>query len=369
MTTQPKSSMPCAPIWTAFEPPSRPLLHSTLAALLIVAIAGSAEARQWYNLNIIVRNAVTNAPIPGALVEIDQDFGNGSYRYTDGGGFSNFGVTAATIYYQASSAGFASASGNVTISDHHTAYLWLTPQVSATQPYTFVVNGTGDSNPSWIQASHPFMIGIQNTYGVPPIRVIWTSNGVCDVSECSGYSGIWSGAYQFADRVHQFNVPSTSQLNFIGFSHGANVAHAANRWLISRVADHFVQIAMPHNYDIRDLAQGIRVYPRHCSVFSWTDNIVMLGSSPGQQAAHWAQNVLSSYWANEAHEANMVGNWADAQWYTQISQWYAALAWEWWMTARWDPLAHWNFPAGNFAHTDMHYDWMFTGLPAECKTN
>lgn len=348
----------------------RSRLQVTLAAFVVAAFAGSAEARQWYNLNIVVYNAATNAPIPGALVAIDQDFGNGTFRYTDGGGFSNFGVTEATIHYSASKAGFSSASGDVTVTDHHTAYLGLSPEVSTTQPYTFVVNGTGDSNPSWIQENHPFMVGIRDTYGVQPIRVIWTSNSPCQVTAnpfCGYYSGIAQGAGQFADRVHQFNVPPTSQLNFVGFSHGANVAHVANYWYISRAADHFVQVAMPHNHDIR-AAVPVRQYGRHCSVFSWSDNIVMAGASDQQQALWFAQSAVSSYWANEAHEANMIGNWADAYYYNQLSAMYAALAWEWWMSARWDPVAA-NFGAGSYAHTDMHHAWMFTDLPAYCKTS
>ena len=84
---------------------------------------------------------------------------------------------------------------------------------------------------------------------------------------------------------------------------------------------------------------------------------------------HWFHWVTSSYRANEAHEANMAGSWADAQWYTQLSQMYAAHAWQWWMSARWDHLAHVQWPVGNYAHTDMHHAWMFTGLPSYCKTH
>lgn len=355
-----------SPINFAHVTSSRSLTHLALAALL-AAVPGSAEARQWYNLNIIVYNAATNAPISGALVTIDQDFGNGTQRHTDGGGFSNFGVTAATINYSVSAAGFHAGQGTAAVNDHYTAYVGLSPQSVTTSPYTFVVNGTGESDPSWIQSWHPFMVGIQNTYGVPPIRVIWTSNSVCQVSSCSGYSGIQSGAFQFADRVNQFNVPTSSQLNFVGFSHGANVAHVANQWYINRAADHFVQIAMPLNSDIRG-AVGVRSYGRHCSVYSSTDLVVMAGSSQYQQANYTYNVAMSNYYYNEAFHAQQAGNWADAQYYQQISAMYDAFANTWWMDVRWDPHAA-NFHAGAYAHTDMHYDWMFTGLPSWCKTN
>lgn len=356
-----------APVGFAPVASTRALLCNGLALLLVCAFAGPAHARQWYNLNIIVYNTSTNAGIPGALVTIDQDFGNGTTRYTDGGGFSNFGVTEAQIYFSASAAGFSAGYGDVYITDHHTAYVGLTPQAPTTQPYTFVVNGTGDSNPDWIQTWHPFMVGIANTYGVPPIRVIWNSNSVCQVSSCSGYAGIIAGAAQFADRVQQFGVPNTSQLNFIGFSHGANVAHVANQWYISRAADHFVQIAMPHNSDIRSNV-AVRQYGRHCSVYSSSDNVVMAGSSQYQQANYSYNIVMANYYYNEAFHASQSGNWSDAEYYYQVSLMYESFAFTWWMDVRYDPFAA-NFHAGAYAHTDMHYDWMFTGLPSWCKTN
>ena len=161
-------------------------------------------------------------------------------------------------------------------------------------------------------------------------------------------------------------MPPTSQFNFVGFSHGANVAHVASRWLINRVPDHFVQIAMPHNYDIREWQ--VRQYPRHCSVFSWSDWVVRDGSSPYQQANYWYTIGLESYYNFLASEAIFNEDWAGSYYYQQVRSMYAAIAWQWWMDFRIDPVAY-NVPAGHYAHTDMHYAWMFTDLPSQCKTN
>lgn len=65
-------------------------------------------------LNVRVRDA-GGAPIAGALVTLDADFGNGSVRSTDGGGLANFGVAFdATVAYVVTAAGFAPASGVAT---------------------------------------------------------------------------------------------------------------------------------------------------------------------------------------------------------------------------------------------------------------
>ena len=68
----------------------------------------------FVNLNFIVKDVCTNNPVSNALVTINQNFGNGSTRTTDGGGFSNFGVlTNKTIGWSVSANGFSTANGNV----------------------------------------------------------------------------------------------------------------------------------------------------------------------------------------------------------------------------------------------------------------
>lgn len=65
-------------------------------------------------LNVRVRDT-SGAPIAGALVTIDADFGNGSVRSTDGGGLANFGVAFdATVAYTVTASGFAVGSGVAT---------------------------------------------------------------------------------------------------------------------------------------------------------------------------------------------------------------------------------------------------------------
>lgn len=92
--------------------------------------ASVVEAQEWRNLNVIVLNGST--PIPGAVVTIDQDFGNGLSRTADGGGFTNFGVhLGATVSWVVTANGFAAGYGSATISDHHTAYIGLTPSATS----------------------------------------------------------------------------------------------------------------------------------------------------------------------------------------------------------------------------------------------
>lgn len=66
-------------------------------------------------LNFFVVDAA-GVPIAGVLVTIDADFGNGSTRSTDGGGFCNFGVALdVTVAWAATRAGYASASGTARV--------------------------------------------------------------------------------------------------------------------------------------------------------------------------------------------------------------------------------------------------------------
>ena len=71
------------------------------------------------NLNFFVKDQNTT-PVSGALVTINQDFGNGTTRNTDGNGFANFGVgTNVSIGYTVSATNCTGASGtqNVGSSD------------------------------------------------------------------------------------------------------------------------------------------------------------------------------------------------------------------------------------------------------------
>ena len=73
-----------------------------------------ASASTFVNLNFIAKDVCTGNPVSNALVTIDQNFGNGSTRTTDGGGFSNFGVlTNKTIGWSVSANGFNFTSNSI----------------------------------------------------------------------------------------------------------------------------------------------------------------------------------------------------------------------------------------------------------------
>ena len=75
---------------------------------------GSCPTQNFVNLNFVVRDVCTSAGLPGAAVHIDQNFGNGQDRTTDGSGFANFGVLTNTdIGWSVSKSGFTSANGSV----------------------------------------------------------------------------------------------------------------------------------------------------------------------------------------------------------------------------------------------------------------
>ncbi len=105
----------------------------------------------FVNFNFIVTSNCGPA-ISGASVSINQNFGNGTSRTTDGSGFANIGVLGNTnISWSASASGFSSDSGsrnsdggttvNVTLnknggcSVYSTPYAYPTPASNYTTPY------------------------------------------------------------------------------------------------------------------------------------------------------------------------------------------------------------------------------------------
>src|SRR3989344_5297245 len=87
----------------------------------------AAPAPHFVNLNFVVRDGCPpNNPVAGAAVHINQDFGNGQDRTTDGNGFANFGVHSNTnIGWAVSASGFSSASGNVNSGEGDTVNVTL----------------------------------------------------------------------------------------------------------------------------------------------------------------------------------------------------------------------------------------------------
>src|SRR3989344_4373683 len=67
----------------------------------------------FVNLNFTVRDACSSSGISGATVQVDRDFGNGTTRTTDGGGFASFGVARNTsnIGWSVSAGGYNNGSG------------------------------------------------------------------------------------------------------------------------------------------------------------------------------------------------------------------------------------------------------------------
>lgn len=69
----------------------------------------------FLSFNFVVQDAA-GARLPGALVTIDTDFGNGTTRSTDGRGIANFGVALTGVLgYTVAKAGYQTASGVLTL--------------------------------------------------------------------------------------------------------------------------------------------------------------------------------------------------------------------------------------------------------------
>ncbi len=77
------------------------------------ACSGTPTNPTFVNFDFRVRNSCNSNYIQNALVSINQDFGNGTTRTTDGSGFADFGVYSNTnIGWTVSASGFSSNSGS-----------------------------------------------------------------------------------------------------------------------------------------------------------------------------------------------------------------------------------------------------------------
>lgn len=239
------------------------------------------------------------------------------------------------------------------------------PISTSVDSYTYVINGTSDSNPSWIQPGDPFMQAIAATYGKPPIRHQWSQNSPPDVTYVSAYNGIRRGAEDFRDRVNSDGIPSTAQLNVVGFSHGGNVAHIGASG-IPRLINHMVTLATPIPWDLRAFT-GMGSYQRFCAAWSWDDLVQMPGSSLAQQAGFAYASWQAAVWIGYAWDSWLAGNESQAFAEYAVHLAYVAAAEYFWRSTRHDFNAA-NFSASGLSHSDLHRDFVWNALPAFCKT-
>ncbi|MBI2065551.1 MAG: hypothetical protein HYT68_00560 [Candidatus Zambryskibacteria bacterium] len=83
----------------------------------IIAVDCNQAPVNYVDLNFYVTDSCTSNPVSGASANIDQNFGNGTNRTTDGSGFANFGVESnSNIGWSVSASGFSGESGNIGMS-------------------------------------------------------------------------------------------------------------------------------------------------------------------------------------------------------------------------------------------------------------
>ncbi|KND47950.1 MAG: Fibronectin type III domain protein [Parcubacteria bacterium C7867-006] len=99
----------------------------------------------YVNLNFVVGNSCGGA-ISGASVGINQNFGNGTSRTTDGSGFANFGVYSNTnVGWSVSASGFGGTSGTVNSGGGTTLYPSLTPTGGCVSAPTVTISASPTS--------------------------------------------------------------------------------------------------------------------------------------------------------------------------------------------------------------------------------
>ena len=196
------------------------------------------------DLNFVVRNQSAVA-ISGASVNINQNFGNGTNRTTDGSGFANFGVNANTnIGYSVLATGCTTVNGSVNSGSGTTVEVTMNctgpvagnpPTCSPSDQNTFVgqtVNFTADSNGggpvTWSAPGGSPATGsglsFSASYAAAGVKTVTASNDngstyysscTVDVQDGSIINGVVS-----VDRPACSNVPYNAMIRWPGFGPG-----------------------------------------------------------------------------------------------------------------------------------------------------
>lgn len=160
-----------------------------------ITVTSPSPSPTFVNLDFNVKDVCTSNPVSGATANIDQDFGNGTSRTTDGSGFANFGVYKnKTIGWTVSKTGYTDSGGSVVSSNDPTLVKVILnrscggpPPTCAASPATVKKNDTttisaggGDGTYSWSGGGTPA------TASGPTFTTSWSTTGTKNVTVTSG---------------------------------------------------------------------------------------------------------------------------------------------------------------------------------------
>lgn len=235
-----------------------------------------------------------------------------------------------------------------------------TPPPSNTD--TFLVNGSFNESPDWVQPGSAEFSAIAATFGTSPQPWSWTSNSLSEVIP-PYYSGILNGGQALANFLN--SLPA-GEVNLISHSHGGNVVLMSQIWS-SRPIRRYIQLATPVNWDFGEwrYALGYTVAGR-CQASSKADWKQFFGSSPYQVGNFFYYTYQSVAGAIEAFQSLIGGDYDSAYgWFAQ-SVFDAWVADSWWDSTKIEVEGD-TYMFSGLSHGELHEPPVWNAIAPNCR--
>lgn len=226
-------------------------------------------------------------------------------------------------------------------------------QVDPSGLLTIIIGGTGAGNPEWGQPGTDFWRAVSEAFREEAVVFPW--NGA-NVTFATFYLGIIEAGFDLADFINSHDFKDNEKLNIVAHSHGGNIVKVATNAGLKRQIDNLVNLGTPQNQDLDRLGfiTNINTVGNYCNVSSLADPIQLLGASPRQIYYTLTNSYIAETYAEAAAWALFHGDFSSSLRYTARSVYYAAVAFDWYMSAKIDWQANNNVILFSESHSELH---------------
>ena len=226
-------------------------------------------------------------------------------------------------------------------------------QVDPSGLLTIIIGGTGSGDPDWGQPGTDFWKAVSETFGEKAIVFPWSGTGV---TMATLYLGIIDGGFRLADFINNYIFQDGEKLNIVAHSHGGNIVKVASNAGLNRQIDNLVNLGTPQNQDLDRLgfSTNINIVGNYCNVSSLADPIQFVGASPRQIYYTITNSYIAETYAEAASWAIFQGDFSSSFRYAARSVYYAAVAFDWYMSTKIDWRANNNVLLTSESHSELH---------------
>lgn len=240
--------------------------------------------------------------------------------------------------------------------------IMVTPP-AASRTFAVLVHGSFNPAPPWTADWSPQFTAVANTYGVVPLRFVWSGyNGVYPPY----YGGIYNGAIEFASFMRNLNATASDRVHVVAHSHGGNVIKWGTWAIPGQPISHLVNLGTPINWDLPRVRAGSAAST--CQVSGVFDFTQFSGTSPYQWTMWVYYTVLAADEGSNAVIALSQGDMDGYYYHMSMSAYYSYWAWAYWMTTKNDPDMR-NTYVWTDDHGLLHEPPVWNAIAPYCATN